>query len=148
MNKQIEEMAKALHESQHEFDKAWHECLQNKGKRPERENVFYAKYLVEKKGYRKASEVEKELADWKAIAEQYQKQFEDCYEEKKKIASDVAAEVFAEIEKATEHYISKIKEMEKNLEGISEFYGGAITASNLMLNIIAKLKKKYIGEQE
>lgn len=59
-------------------------------------------------------------------------------------ASEVAREIFAEIEKATEHYISKIKEMEKNLESISEFYGGAITASNLMLNIIAELKKKYI----
>lgn len=61
MNKQIEELAKALHESQHEFDKAWHECLQNKGKLPERENVFYAKYLIEKKGYRKASEVAREV---------------------------------------------------------------------------------------
>ena len=59
--KQIEEMVIALNESQHEFDKAWHECLHNKGKQPERENVFYAKYLVEKKGYRKASEVVDEV---------------------------------------------------------------------------------------
>lgn len=63
-------------------------------------------------------------------------------------ASDVAREIFEGIEKATEHYISKIKEMEKNLEGISEFYGGAITASNLMLNIIVFLKKKYTESEK
>ena len=61
MNKQIEEMAIALHEAQHEYDKAWHECFQNKGKRPERENVFYAKSLVEKKGYRKQSDTAREI---------------------------------------------------------------------------------------
>lgn len=59
--KQIEEMVIALTESQHEFDKAWYECLHNNGKRPEIENVFYAKYLIEKKGYRKDSEVASEI---------------------------------------------------------------------------------------
>lgn len=57
-NREIEEMVIALSESQHEFDKAWHECLHNNGKRPERENVFYAKYLIENKGYRKQREGE------------------------------------------------------------------------------------------
>lgn len=61
MNKQIEEMVIALYESQHEYDKAWHECLQNNGKRPERKNVFDAKYLVEKKGYRKQSDTAREI---------------------------------------------------------------------------------------
>jgi hypothetical protein len=60
-DKQIEEMVIALTESQHEFDKAWHECLHNGGKLPERENVFYAKYLVENKGYRKASAVAEDI---------------------------------------------------------------------------------------
>jgi hypothetical protein len=60
-DKQIEEMTIALIESQHEFDKAWHECLHNNGKQPERENVFYAKYLVENKGYRKATDVAREI---------------------------------------------------------------------------------------
>lgn len=60
-DKQIEEMTIALIESQHEFDKAWHECLHNNGKQPERENVFYAKYLVENKGYRLASDVAREI---------------------------------------------------------------------------------------
>ena len=61
MNKQIEEMEIALHESQHEYDKAWHECFHHKGVRPERENVFYAKYLIEKKGYRKQEDVAREI---------------------------------------------------------------------------------------
>lgn len=56
MDKQVEEMTIALTEAQHEFDKAWHECLHNNGKMPRRENVFYAEYLIEKKGYRKQSE--------------------------------------------------------------------------------------------
>ena len=60
-DQQIEEMVIALTESQHDFDRAWHECLHNKGKQPERENVFYAKFLIEKKGYRKASEVAREI---------------------------------------------------------------------------------------
>ena len=60
-DKQIEEMVIALTESQHEFDKAWHKCLHNNCKQPERENVFYAKYLVENKGYRKASDVAREI---------------------------------------------------------------------------------------
>lgn len=60
-DKQIEEMVIALTESQHEFDKAWHECLHNNGKQPERENVFYAKYLVENAGYRKSSDVAREI---------------------------------------------------------------------------------------
>lgn len=55
MNKQIEEMEISLREAQHEFDKDWTECLHNKGKQPPRENLFYARYLVEKKGYRKQS---------------------------------------------------------------------------------------------
>lgn len=61
MNEQIEELEIALQESQHEYDKAWHECFQNKGKRPERENVFYAKYLMEKKGYRRQEDVATEI---------------------------------------------------------------------------------------
>ena len=58
---QIEEMVFALNESQHEFDKAWKECLHNNGKMPDRENVFYAKYLIEQKGYRKSTEVAEEI---------------------------------------------------------------------------------------
>ncbi len=59
--KQIEEMVIALTESQHEFDKAWKECLHNNAPTPDRENVFYAKYLIENKGYRKASDVAREF---------------------------------------------------------------------------------------
>ncbi len=51
--KQIEEMEIALREAQHELDKAWHECLHNKGTQPRREFLFTAQYLVENKGYRK-----------------------------------------------------------------------------------------------
>ena len=70
--KQIEEMVIALIESQHEFDKAWHECLHNNGKQPEKENVFYAKYLIENKGYRKASEIAEEFVEViEAIIEDY-----------------------------------------------------------------------------
>lgn len=52
-NEQIQEMEIALREAQHEYSKAWSECFHNCGKRPERETVFYAKYLVNGKGYRK-----------------------------------------------------------------------------------------------
>lgn len=66
-NKQIEEMEIALREAFKAYDNAWHECLQNKSRQPDREPVFYAKYLVEKKGYRKStdvvSEIFKELID-------------------------------------------------------------------------------------
>lgn len=56
-DKQIEEMVMVLTESQHAFDRAWKECLHNNAPIPDRENVFYAKYLVEKEGYCKASEI-------------------------------------------------------------------------------------------
>ena len=59
--KQIEEMEISLREAQYEYDKAWTECFHNNGKRPRRENVFYAEYLIEKKGYRKASEVARKI---------------------------------------------------------------------------------------
>lgn len=39
-------------------------------------------------GYRKASDLEAEIADLNAIAEQYRKQFEDCYEEKAKLTEE------------------------------------------------------------
>jgi hypothetical protein len=58
---EIEEMTIALTESQHEFDKAWKECLHNNAPMPDRENVFYAKYLVEKEGYRKSTELAEEI---------------------------------------------------------------------------------------
>ena len=61
MEKQIMDMEIALHEAQHEFDKAWTECFHNNGKQPRRENVFYAEYLVNAKGYRKASDVAREI---------------------------------------------------------------------------------------
>lgn len=60
-DKQIEEMAMVLTESQHAFDRARKECLHNNAPMPDRENVFYAKYLVEKEGYRKASDVAREI---------------------------------------------------------------------------------------
>lgn len=59
--KQIEEMVFALTESQHAFDRAWKECLHNNAPMPDRENVFYAKYLIEKEGYRKASDIAEEI---------------------------------------------------------------------------------------
>ena len=59
--KQTEEMEIALREAQHELDKAWHECLHNKGTQPRREFLFTAQYLVENKGYRKASDVAREI---------------------------------------------------------------------------------------
>ena len=61
VDKQIEEMEIALREAQYELDKAWHECLHNKGAQPRREFLFTAQYLVENKGYRKASEVAREI---------------------------------------------------------------------------------------
>ena len=60
-DKQIEEMEISLREAQHELDKAWHECLHNNGTQPRREFLFTAQYLVENKGYRKASEVAREI---------------------------------------------------------------------------------------
>ena len=62
-DKQIEEMVMVLTESQHAFDRAWKECLHNNAPMPDRENVFYAKYLVEKEGYLKASDVAREIID-------------------------------------------------------------------------------------
>ena len=62
-DKQIEEMVFALSCSQHAFDRAWKECLHNNAPMPDREIVFYAKYLIEKEGYRKASEVALEAVD-------------------------------------------------------------------------------------
>ena len=61
--KQVEEMEIALREAIHEFDGAWRECFHNAGKQPRRETLFYAKYLVENKGYRKASEIIAEIDD-------------------------------------------------------------------------------------
>lgn len=60
-NKQIDEMVMVLTESQHAFDRAWKECLHKNAPMPDRENVFYAKYLVEKEGYRKASDFAREI---------------------------------------------------------------------------------------
>lgn len=61
--KQINEMVMVLTESQHAFDRAWKECLHNNTPMPDRENVFYAKYLVEKEGYRKTSDIAMEIFD-------------------------------------------------------------------------------------
>ena len=61
IEKQIMDMEIALHEAQHEYDKAWTECFHNNGKQPRRENLFYAEYLVENKGYCKASDIAKEI---------------------------------------------------------------------------------------
>lgn len=58
---EIEEMVMVLTESQHAFDRAWKECLHNNAPTPDRENVFYAKYLVEKEGYRKTSDIAREI---------------------------------------------------------------------------------------
>ena len=60
-DEQIQEMVMVLTEAQHAFDRAWKECLHNNASMPDGENVFYAKYLVEKEGYRKASEVAREI---------------------------------------------------------------------------------------
>lgn len=60
-DKQIDEMVMVLTESQHAFDRVWKECLHNNAPMPDRENVFYAKYLVEKEGYRKAEDVAREI---------------------------------------------------------------------------------------
>lgn len=87
--KQIEEMEIALREAIHEFDDAWRECLHNDGKQPRRETLFYAKYLVENKGYRK-------------VHDNYAIQCV-CYalgcQAAEKIKTEVASEIFAEIEK-------------------------------------------------
>ena len=41
-------------------------------------------------------ELTKEVADWEAIAEQYQKQFEDCYEENERL-KDISCKASARI---------------------------------------------------
>lgn len=113
MNKQIEEMADALRTL---------DALQYNPNYTVNYQRAVGLYSL---GYRKASEVEKELADWKAIAEQYQKQFEDCYEEKEKIASEVVIEIFAEIEQAifahgTKYAMKRLAELKKKYEVTEE----------------------------
>lgn len=58
---EIDEMVMVLTESQHAFDRDWKECLHNNAPMPDRENVFYAKYLVEKEGYRKSTDFAEEI---------------------------------------------------------------------------------------
>lgn len=75
-----------------------------------------AKLCIEK-DYSKASDLEKEIEDLKAISEQYRKQFEEA-------RSEVAEEIFAEIE------VFLKRTCEKG-------YCGSIS------NLLAELKKKY-----
>ena len=119
-DKQIEEMTIALTESQHEFDKAWHECLQNNGKRPERENVFYAKYLIEKKGYRKASDVVKEIL----------------------------ADIEKEIELALDCNYKVKRDAQNDNDTLVTYVEGKIDCLRGLLGFIAELKKKYESEGE
>lgn len=132
--KQIEEMAIIYEEARYKASETLGSMNEGAGK-------WYAKAFYNA-GYRKASEVEKELADWKAIAEQYQKQFEEA-------RADVAREtVKAIMEKASEkeQYMS-------DLYG----YGGFMIATTDLEDIIrryifdtyeeAELKKKYTEEQ-
>lgn len=120
--KQIEEMEIALREASHELDKAWHECLYNNGTQPRREFLFTAQYLVENKGYCKTTDLEKELEDWKAIAEQYQRQFEEA-------RADVAREIAKRLKAragirkiSTHHYevVVKIDAIDQTVQEILE----------------------------
>lgn len=104
-DEKILDMEVALREAQHEFDKAWKECLHNNGKTPERENVFYAKYLVEKKGYRKASEIfdeiEKSIADleYRANTQRKTVKVEELKAQCDWILHEVIPKTLAELEK-------------------------------------------------
>ena len=134
-DKQIEEMAKDICECFNENGT----CYQDDKPCDCRCDSFTdAQYLYEK-GYRKASEVEKEIADLKAIAEQYQKQFEECYEEKAKIASDVAREIFEEIEKTAKDAI-RILDRYSVIPMLRE---AKTSCYKDLLGYIAELKKKY-----
>ena len=78
-----------------------------------------------------------EVEDWQAIAEGYQKMFEDSYDrhqaEVAKIKAEVAREIFAEIEKCL---------------GVALMSWSAGTPVFCIgFDVFAKLKKKYIGEQ-
>jgi hypothetical protein len=124
LNKQIEEMVIALHESQHEYDKAWHECFQNKGKRPERENVFYAKYLVEKKGYRKQSEVARE------------------------IFAEIEKEIIAALKSNFDIYAEQLDKQNPYMEELVQCVKGKIAALRGIQGFIEELKKKYGGAED
>lgn len=118
-DKQIEETVIALTESQHEFDKAWHECLHNNGKQPERENVFYAKYLVENKGYVKASEVAREVIE----------KIESAIDQTIQVYNTIATNTFDSIEQA------KARASKDALQAICDY--------------LAELEKTYtVGEKE
>lgn len=135
MNKQIEEMRKDIYGCNPTECYFGDQC--EKCPRTEITKELY------NAGYRKASEVEKELADWKAIAEQYQKQFEDCYEEKAKIASEVAREIFAEIEQALLNleYKTTYRHTHVPLETMVEV--GNWILHEAVPQRLAEIKKKY-----
>lgn len=116
--KQIEEMEIALREAQHELDKAWHECLHNKGTQPRREFLFTAQYLVENKGYRKASDVAREI-------------FADLEN-----SIDGLLKVYIE-ERAKEYAIDT---------PLAEYLSGKIDACSSVKFRLAELKKKYESE--
>ena len=115
-DKQIEEMTIVLTEAQHAFDRAWKECLHNNAPMPDRENVFYAKYLVEKEGYRKSTDVAREI-----------------FEEIEK----TAIQTYAELNSAP---IAKIDER------THIFTLGKIKMLQDAYDFIAELKKKYTEE--
>lgn len=58
-------------------------------------------------------------------------------------ASDVAREIFAEIEQHLEKQIKAILMFGKDDD---DFYSGELHAINVLQNYIADIKKKYIGE--
>ena len=120
-DKQIEEMVFALTESQHEFDKAWKECLHNNAPMPDRENVFYAKYLIDK-GYRKVEDIFEDIFEGRL--EVVNKRSGD----KLKKATDVAEEIFAEINSLRDEYSM-----------------GDIEYPDFLFRL-GKIEKKYIGK--
>ena len=60
-------------------------------------------------------ELTQEVADWEAIAEQYQKQFEDCYEEKEQLGA-----VKEHLDLVVEGKLKRISALEKQVLKLTE----------------------------
>ena len=101
--------------------------------------------LLNAEGYRKTSDLEKEIEDLKAIAEQYQKQFEEA-------RTDIAREIFEEIEHNIDEALKCYFEG-RNKEAtidtpLAEYLSGKIDALASVKVRLAELKKKYTEGEE
>ena len=134
MEKQIEEIERALNDLEAEYSEIFKEWFyDNKGQKIDREFLFFAKGLYDA-GYRK-------------IYDDHQRQC-TCYargcQMAESLKTEVAEEIFAEIENALGLLRKAVAEGRKN-DGIKyqQLHDGRIISLEAIAYFTAELKKKY-----